>query len=1052
MNDTSSPGSLFIVDNSDNDWKVRSYLREWCELSKAMDIATGYFEIGALLALDDKWQSIDRIRILMGDEVSYRTKRAFAQGLQKITQYLDSKLEATKSTNDFLQGVPAIVEAIRSGKIQCRVYRRDKFHAKAYLTHGRSAVIGSYGLVGSSNFTGPGLCDNVELNVQIRGPEVTLLQEWYEKHWQDAEDITPDILRTIEKHTTPRTPFEIWFKALHEYCSGHELTPDEWDSQQSAIFRLLAKYQRDAYKNLVGIARRYGGAFLCDGVGLGKTYVGLMLIERFVAHEGKRVVLFAPKAAREDVWEPAIDKLLPDMNSSFVNFVSFNHTDLQRKGKWPRDIKRTLRDADIILIDEAHHFRNPGIKGEGEHAPSRYRLLQEYLHQEGGREKQIFFLTATPINNSVHDFRHILELVTAGNERYFSEPQHNLGIHSLRSHFIQLEIKFLGGADVQIPDGMIAPEIIRKKLSADTIFDHLVVQRSRSYVKASQQLLEGNQAIFPQRETPKLVPYKLKTTYGRLLDSVEKAFNKRSPLFVLGIYYPLAYWKGSKDDNAFKSFDEGRQKQVVMLVRTQFLKRFESSAIAFEMSCWRLLKTLLAWVEAHTENDHDTRRLERWKTKHADLIGYVKGHQLELWGAPNEQPPEDFVSEEEIAEVEKLDPDLYKIDEIIDDSYDDLDQLVEFLGLVGEVKPEKDDKLKALAKLLKTDKSVSGKKVLIFSEFADTARYLETELKKLGLANLERVDGSSSQKARSSIIRRFSPYYNGTDSPALAAAGLPEIDILIATDVLAEGLNLQDASRLINYDLHWNPVRLMQRIGRVDRRMNPQTEAALIGDHPGLKNDRGRIIYWNFLPPDELENLLNLYNNVSQKVGTISRALGIEHGKLLHPDDEYALIREINEQFDGEQSAPEKLRLEYNRLVQEHPELAASLDKLPLKLFSGKEHPAPGARAVFFCYRIPRPDTDLIPDETGELRWSESAGFTVWLYCDASGEKMMSDPAAISAHIRTLPETPRHCTLDHAFLTDLRKKAEKEIIKAHLRPLQAPVGITPVLKCWMELS
>lgn len=178
---TKQASDLFIVDNSDSDWKVRSYLKDWCELSRAIDIATGYFEIGALLTLEEKWQSVETIRILMGDEVSLRTKRAFVKSLQKISERLDASLESEKNQNDFLTGVPAIVDAIRNGKIQCRVFRKDKFHAKAYLTHGKAAVIGSFGLVGSSNFTYPGLTDNVELNVQIRGPEVGLLQEWYER-------------------------------------------------------------------------------------------------------------------------------------------------------------------------------------------------------------------------------------------------------------------------------------------------------------------------------------------------------------------------------------------------------------------------------------------------------------------------------------------------------------------------------------------------------------------------------------------------------------------------------------------------------------------------------------------------------------------------------------------------------------------------------------------------------------------------------------------------------------------------------------------------------
>ena len=191
-------GDLFIVDNSDQDWKVRRYLSDWADLANSFDIATGYFEVGALLALDGQWQKLDKIRILMGDEVSKRTKKALLAGLEHIKQKLDSSIEREKEKNDFLLGVPGIVDALRAGKIVCRVYNKDKFHAKAYITHAKQAVVGSSALVGSSNFTVPGLSDNVELNVQLRR-EVEILQEWFERHWEKAEEITPDILQVIER-------------------------------------------------------------------------------------------------------------------------------------------------------------------------------------------------------------------------------------------------------------------------------------------------------------------------------------------------------------------------------------------------------------------------------------------------------------------------------------------------------------------------------------------------------------------------------------------------------------------------------------------------------------------------------------------------------------------------------------------------------------------------------------------------------------------------------------------------------------------------------------
>lgn len=196
------------------------------------------------------------------------------------------------------------------------------------------------------------------------------------------------------------------------------------------MFAVLDKYQQDAYRNLLTIAQRFQGAFLCDGVGLGKTFVGLMLLERMVVHAGQRVVLFAPKAACEDVWKPAIERYLPHLNSRFVNLVLFNHTDLQRKNTFQRELELTLHDADVVIIDEAHHFRNPGVKGEGIKEPSRYRKLQTLL-QTSRRPKALFLLTATPVNNSVQDFRRMIELFTGGDERYFT----GIGIHSLPRHF-----------------------------------------------------------------------------------------------------------------------------------------------------------------------------------------------------------------------------------------------------------------------------------------------------------------------------------------------------------------------------------------------------------------------------------------------------------------------------------------------------------------------------------------------------------------------------------------------------------------------------------------
>jgi hypothetical protein len=225
-----------------------------------------------------------------------------------------------------------------------------------------------------------------------------------------------------------------------------------------------------------------------------------------------------------------------------------------------------------------------------------------------------------------------------------------------------------------------------------------------------------------------------------------------------------------------------------------------------------------------------------------------------------------------------------------------------------------------------------------------------------------------------------------------------------------------------------------------------------LADHPEQRKLRGKVSFWNFLPPDELEELLRLFQRVANKTLVISRTLGIEGCKLLTPDDEFDPIKELNEQCDGTMSDAEQLRLEYNKLVQEYPDVAAKLPGLPLKVFTGKTSPRKDSRGVFFCYRIPRPDMNLVEKETSEPRWSESAGLTVWAYYDLIENRVLTDTGHIATMIRSKPDTPRHCSIERVTLSELRKKVEKQLVIEFLRPLQAPVGVSPVLKCWMELN
>ena len=1049
-------GELFIVDNSVSGWTGLEYLRQWTEVARSFDVATGFFEIGALLALDGRWQQLDKIRILMGDEVSLRTRNAFAEALSRRVGRLDDSLEHEKDDNPFLDGTAAVVEALQEGRIECRVYRRDKFHAKAYITHAKFDVVGAQALVGSSNFTRAGLTENVELNIQIQsGREVAQLQDWFDIHWDQAEPVTEDVLRTITRHTAEFSPFDVYAKALHEFFRGRELTAGEWDETRSRMFPHLDQYQREAYWSLMKIARQYGGAFLCDGVGLGKTFVGLMLVERLVLHENKRVAIFAPKAAKEGVWEPHLRRWLPHIGgfggtADFSNLTVFSHTDLTRVGEFPERFERISELADAVVIDEAHHFRNPRRRGrrpDNTDEPdlrSRYWRLYDLL-DNSARSKQVFLLTATPVNNRLADFRHMVELFSRRDDAYFA---HSLGVHNLTSHFNIMERQLqesLGGEDVALTEGFTAEA--REALSADEIFGALVVQRSRAYAKASQIQERGESSAFPERRPPKVAEYSIRSSYGEVLDLFERAFEKKNPLFSLPIYYPLAYYIGP--DDSIDPFEENRQKQVVGLIRTMFLKRFESSVYAFEKSLDLLLRKLLAFVEVHSETDSEKRRFDRWKRQHASVIGYHPEIQLGLAfpdPADAADADEDVVPQEllDAAAENRLSRDEYNVAEILSEVFLDLDQITQFLELTRRFTPAQDDKLKKLTRLLRS-KDLADRKVLVFTEFADTARYVARHLRDAGIDGVEQIDGGSTAN-RADIIRRFAPYYNASSSDELAADGDAEIRVLVSTDVLSEGLNLQDASRLVNYDIHWNPVRLMQRIGRVDRRMDPEVETRLTADHPGTAGARGHVLYWNFLPPDDLDNMLSLYKKVTRKTLLISKTLGIEGRKLLKPEDDYEALREFNASYEGARTAIEDMHLEYQALMKEHPDLAQRLDGFPGSVFSGRRKLAKGARGVFFCYGLPALDAE-------QQAFTLEAGPTRWYLWDLDQETVLESPGEIADSIRSKPNTPRRCTIDRPTLTQARKVVLGHIRDTYLKQVNVSLDAPkPKLRCWMELN
>lgn len=1026
--------NLYIVDNSDTDVSVKKYLTEWCTVSKQMDIATGYLEIGGLLALDGDWQKLDKIRIILGNEVTKRTQDVIEQAVQAILGRLKTSVDDEQEKNEFLVGVPAIVDALKTGKIECRVYDKSKFHAKAYITYFRDDyreqfiqamnIPAGYALVGSSNFTKAGLTQNIELNVQV-STNVEQLQMWFDEQWEQGLDITEAILKVMEQHCKDFTPYEVYLRSMVEYFRTREKTISEWEQNDSIIYQELSQYQRDGYNSLVEIANHYGGAFLCDGVGLGKTYVGMMLIERFVKKERKNVVLIVPASARVSVWETTIKKFIPEILEGFFPFKIINHTDLLlEKNKNLMD--QITEQAEIVVIDEAHHFRN--------RASNRYRKLFEMMST--AKQKQMFMLTATPINNSFLDLQHLIELFTHRQDDYFSAAP--LGIHSLTGHFKKMEAKLVASIGTSVADAVDATDDIFR---GDVLVNQLVVQRSRAYVKKSLSATEGANVLFSTRQAPTVANYSMRKSYGKLIDDFISSFYRKDkngrtlPILALAVYSPYeeAYFIG--DRSKLDEMVTGRQAQIVNLIRQLLLKRFESSVAAFEETCVRIYVRLRKFLVDYQDYGNK-RAIERLLNKQADILKYVDCFITETVQSSIEEYEDDLPSY--VWDVEEtLDVSEFDIRTMLEDTMLDMEILADFIGDIMDINPENDDKIRELVRILHEDERVQGKKVIIFSEYKATADYIYRELLKAGFAGVFEIDGQTKGN-RYELIQRFAPYYNDSSSAQIE----DEIQILIATDVLAEGLNLQDASCLINYELHWNPVRLMQRIGRVDRRRNASVEERLLKDHPELSKDREYAYYWNFLPPEELEKLLSLYATVSRKTLRISKTFGIEGKKLLTPDDDYEALKDFNSQYEGETSSEEEMSLIYQELMKKHPDYEDTLVELPRKMYSGKL--SGRGNGFFFCYEL--------PTKLANAEWSDgNSGLYRWYFLDNASGTINEKTYDIWTLISCDEDEPRIVKATEELFAQGRKKVEDYIKRSYLRSVQAPIGVKPRLVTWLEL-
>ena len=1001
-----------IIDNV-NDNTLQKALETLLIKSVNLDIATGTFEIGAFLALGKTWQHLDGIRILMGDETSKRTKEHIIQALQTVTE---DSIESEKEKDDSIPGLADVRSAIRRGKIVVRVYERAKFHAKLNLMQAEESSPVNFCTVGSSNFTSPGLTQNVELNTFITDPtHIGKLRDWYDERWEEGSEVKAELIREIERHLKEYPPFTVYAKALQAYFAGREKPADEWEENESVIYPTLSRYQKDGYHAALQIADTWSGALICDGVGSGKTYIGLMILERAL-RENKRVLLITPKSVEESVWRSQIKRQLQKKYGRFLreNYDLKRHTDLGRKGGISEDDLAYFREhKDVIIIDEAHHFRNA--------SSNRGKQLMDIA-----KDKKLYLLTATPINNSLNDIYHLINYFGQKRRTYFSR----IGIHDFRKHFRDIENR-LEDVETDIVEQVEEEDFLRQ----NPILKQVLIQRSRKYIKESEQK-SGVDILFPKRVIEPTVDYSLKKVYGSLYNELRDAFDRHYPFINLAIYNTVRYHKGPEKQL------ENRQKQIVGLIRTLVLKRLESSWRSFEVTIENLLSKMAKWLKKYAPE-----RFNEWEGTNRRWWGVTQKHITKRLEEDGIRFQEEAREEEDDIESIEIEDDFipadHDLERLFSDVVDDMNFLTGLLSRIyrsfyadevgGEPDTEKDDKLQQLLELLK---STPYEKRLIFTEFCDTARYLYNQLQQAGIQHLAQID-SRRKVNREEIIERFSPLYNGKIP---YQSGEP-VNTLITTDVLAEGLNLQDASVIINYDLHWNPVRLMQRIGRLDRRLDANIEAKLNRTDP-------TVHVWNFLPPAELEDILRLRKRVDGKILRISRTLGIE-GRFVSPDDDNETLRLFNERYDGTESIEELMNLERQRISETHPELWHQLPDLPKRLFSGKDvsiKPPPmlnrdgeiipleriGDVGVFCCYRMPIND---------EIKW---------YFYDAENDQVIEDVRDIWPEIRCDIETKRYTEEGPGGLRDALKKVEKHI-QGYLMKIQAPMGEKPKLIAWMEI-
>ena len=807
------------IDNTSDEQMLMVVLNAMLHDGEAsLDVASGFFEPDVWRLLAGGLQKLTSFRLLLGRAPEIENPDAGDGAIDLRRFYRDklrTDLESLPMNRGYAQLVDELTAFLQQDHVEVRFYGGTFLHAKAY-------IMPHLAIVGSSNFTPSGMTRRAELNVTRREQAVIrdLRDNWFAGMWADSVDQKQALIEMlIESKFSGQhwTPQDVFIKVLYEYFRDRLLP----EAPEMRIGVELASFQQEGLHEAIRLIDRHGGVIVSDAVGLGKTYIGMGLLEHYVlgkrskGHIPKGLVI-CPAQLRDLVWEPKL-------NEYGIKAEVLSQESLGRESfDW-----RAYNHYDVILIDESHNFRNPGT--------GRYGNLMRLL-ATGKPEKAVILMTATPINNSIWDLYHQLSLITRGQDAFFRE----YGIRNLKGFFREVED---GGVDIF------------------ALLEQVMVRRSRQDVKQRQAAgeeirLPGKGVIhFPERQLHS-VTYDLEATYSGFY---ERLVSRIDSLALISFNIEQ-YRKGDIDQDI--KHKQQYSNALVSILKTLYLKRLESSLVALQLSIESQRRFQQRFFDLLINHG---RLLDAANNRKLLALEAVEDDdtQIGIDAIITELPEADIRLYNMRLLRDMLQQDMSTLDTILDD----IDQVQ---GLADE--SQRDAKLAEVKALLSGE--LAGRKVLIFSYYRDTALYVYDALchDPAWQANwsqppvIEVIHGTTDPLSREQIVRRFAPEANKSDEGEgrLSVSNKPPIDILISTDVLSEGQNLQDAGVIINYDLHWTPIRMIQRAGRIDR----------------LGTSFETLDIYNCFPQSGLESLLGLVEKLQDRIRDIDRTVGLDASVL----------------------------------------------------------------------------------------------------------------------------------------------------------------------------